>query len=78
MLDKANEWFAELQDLGNIKICQCLRRSTTQVVTDQSFLVFSDASEDAYAYAAVKHERNVYRVGSISVSNVMWKGAECK
>ena len=55
-----------------------MRRRTTQVVTDQSFLVFSDASEDAYAYAAVKHERNVYGVGSISVSNVMWKGAECK
>ena len=53
-----------------------MRRRATQVVTDQSFLVFSDASEDGYA--AVKHERNVYGVGSISVSNVMWKGAECK
>ena len=47
ILDKAKKWFAELQDLGNIKIGRCLRTSTSQVVTDQPFHVFSNASEDA-------------------------------
>ena len=63
--DKAKKWFAELQDLGNIKIGRYLRRPATQVVTDQSFHVFSDASEDAYA--AVMYERNVYEDGSILI-----------
>ena len=26
ILDKAKKWFAELQDLGNMKIGRCLRR----------------------------------------------------
>ena len=43
--------------LSKLMVCrtsrpwQCLKRRTTQVVTDPSFLVFSDASEDAYAEA---------------------------
>ena len=49
ILNKAKKWFPELQDLGIIKVGRCLRRSSTQVVTDQSFHVFSDASENAYA-----------------------------
>ena len=64
--DKAKKWFAELQDLSNIKIGRCLRRPTIQIVTDQSFHVLSDASEDAYA--AVMYERNVYEDGSVSIS----------
>ena len=63
---KAKKWFAELQDLSNIKISRCLRRPTIQIVTDQSFHVFSVASEDAYA--AVMYERNVYEDGSVSIS----------
>ena len=35
--DKATKWFAELQNLANIRIGRCLRKPTTQVVTDQSF-----------------------------------------
>ena len=68
---KARKWFAELQDLGNIKIGRCLRRPTTQVVTDQSFHVFSDASEDAYA--AVMYESDVYEDGSVSISFITSK-----
>ena len=63
VLEKAKKWVAELRDLGNIKIGRCLRRLTTQFMTDQSFHVFSDASEDAYA--AVMYERNVYEDGSV-------------
>ena len=66
ILDKAKKWFAELQDLRNIKIGRWLRRSTTQVVADQFFHVFSSAGSDAYA--AAMYERNVYEDGSVSVS----------
>ena len=69
--DKAKKWFAELQELGNTKIGRCLRRPTTHVVTDQSFHVFSNASDDAYA--AVIYERNVYEDGSVSISFISSK-----
>ena len=67
--DKAKKWFAELQDLGNIKIGRCFRRPTTQVATDQSFHVFSTASEDAYA--AVMYEDR-----SVSISFITSKSRE--
>ena len=66
ILEKPKKWFVELQDLVIIKIGRCLRRSTTQVVTNQSFHVFSGASEDAYV--AVMYERNVSEDGSVSIS----------
>ena len=72
--DKAKKWFAELQDLCNIKIGRCFRRPTTQVATDQSFHVFSTASEDAYA--AVMYERNVYEDRSVSISFITSKSRE--
>ena len=53
------------------KIDRCLRRSSTQVVTDQSFHVVSNVSEDAYA--AVMYERNVYEDGSVSMSFIASK-----
>ena len=71
ILDKAKKWFAEFQDLVNTKIGRYLRRSTTQVVADQYFHVFSDPSEDAYA--VVMYERNVYEDGSVSVSFIASK-----
>ena len=71
ILDKAKKWFAELQDLRNLKIGRWLRRSTSQVVADQSFHVFSSASSDAYA--AAMYERNVYEDGSVSVSFISSK-----
>ena len=71
ILDKAKKWFPELQDLDIIKVGRCLRRSSTQVVTDQSFHVFSDASENAYA--AVIYEKNVYGDGSVSISFIACK-----
>ena len=39
ILDKTKKWFAELQDLSNTKIVRCFKRSTIQVMTDQSFHV---------------------------------------
>ena len=48
-----------------------MRRPTTQVVTDQSFHLFSNASEDAYA--TVMHERNVYEDASASVYFIAFK-----
>ena len=71
ILDKAKKWFPELQDLDIIKVGRCLRRSSTQVVTDESFHVFSDASENAYA--AVIYEKNVYEDGSVSISFIACK-----
>ena len=49
----------------------CLRRSITQVLTDESFYAFSKASEDTYA--AVIYERNVYEDGPVSVSFINYK-----
>ena len=40
-------------------------------MTDQSFHVFSDASEDAYA--AVMYERDVYEDGSVLISFITSK-----
>ena len=53
---KAKKSFPELQDLGNIKIGRCLRKPKIQVVRDQSFRVFSEKIQDAYA--AIMYERN--------------------
>ena len=64
--DRAKKWFAQLEDLGIIKIGRCLRGSSAQ-----SFHVFSDASEDACA--AVMYERNVYEAGSASISFIVFK-----
>ena len=69
--DRAKKWFAQLEDLGIIKIGRCLRGSSAQIVTEQSFHVFSDASEDACA--AVMYERNVYEDGSASISFIAFK-----
>ena len=71
ILGKSKKWFAELQDLANIKIGRCLGISTTQVVTNQFFHVFSDASEDANV--TIMYERNVYADGSVSVSFITSK-----
>ena len=66
ILCKAKKWFVELQNLDNIKISRCVKTPTFQVVTDQSFHVFSDASEDAYA--AVINKKDVYEDGSVSIT----------
>ena len=71
ILDNVQKWFAELQDLDNIKIGRCLRRPLTQVITDQSFHVFSDRSENAYA--AVMYELNAYEDESVSVAFITSK-----
>ena len=59
---KAKKWLAELQDLGNIKVGRYLRIPTTQVVTSQSFHVFSE-----YVYTIVLYEEDVYEDGSVSI-----------
>ena len=71
ILCKAKKWFVELQDLDSIKISRCVKTPTFQVVTDQSFHVFFDASEDAYA--AVINKKDVYEDGSVSITFITSK-----
>ena len=71
ILDKPKKWFAKLQDLGSIKIDRGLRRPTNQVVTDQSFHVFSDASEDAYASVIYDRIAYLYQFSSLPL-NPKW------
>ena len=71
ILDKAKKRFAEVQGLGNKNTDRSLSRPTTQVVADQSFYVFSDASE--IVYAAAMYEKNVDEDGSVSVSFITSK-----
>ena len=68
ILDKTKKWRADLQNLGNIKVGRCLRRSTTQVLSDRSFHQFSNGREDASA--AVMYERNVYEDGSYQLPSL--------
>ena len=51
-----------------MKIGRCLRIRTTQVVTSQSFHVFSE-----YAYTIVLYEDDVYEDGSVSISLITSK-----
>ena len=68
ILDKTKKWHADLQTLGNIKVGRCLRRSTTQVLSDRSSHQFSNGREDTSA--AVMYERNVYEDGSYQLPSL--------
>ena len=63
---RAKCWFAELEELPNIKIARCLKYKND--VDDFSIHVFTDSSEKAYG--AVAYSRCVYPIGEI-VTNLI-------
>ena len=66
---RATCWFAELEELPNIKIARCLKYKND--VADFSIHVFTDSSEKAYG--AVAYSRCVYPSGEIVTNLIVAK-----